>query len=1027
MGDRALIVTEISDYAGGNMQEIFDTCQPRPEVLSGELREEIFAARLKDVIDGTADPIYQDPATFFDNTYPTEGLKSLLGQALGRATGVRPANSAIIRLETSFGGGKTHNLIALYHVARGYPAPFVSGEIVPEEGSLQVVGVVGSDLDPSTGLNHDGLRTYTLWGELAFQLGQADGYELARESESTKAAPGTGFLEDLIGDRPTIILLDEIARHLRAAKAVPTATRKSDLAEQVVAFLMSLLEFAASKERTVVVLTLAEATDAFSQETASIRLQLTEARSVSARQEQVITSAAETEIAAIVTHRLFKAIDKTAAGNTAGAYGSYLKRLMDQGADLPTRAGRAGYGQEIEANYPFHPELLNTLNRKTSTIPNFQKTRGALRLLAMVIRQLWEARPPHTCLIHPYHLDLSVEGIANDLTSRLERPRFKQVIEADIVSPQAGSQAHAQIVDAPWLDAGKPPYASRAATTVFLHSLSQGIATGVNPADLTVAALQPDDDPAMIAKATEYLADHCWFFEWDGHRYRFKTEPSLNKIIHDEMGVVRKVKAKGELDRRIRQVWKAGYLKPVFFPSEARDVDDDADKPKLVVIHYDAAASGADQPQPPDLVRKIADHAGSLEGYRTYRNNLLFLVADTDQVTNMVAVAQKYLAIERITGDAERMGEFALEQRNKLKKMGEAAELEVRVAITKAYRYLYYPSADAPQSHSNLVREVLPAQDQGEVDQDQSNVVLRMLKLLDKVLTGDDKRLAAAYVKAKAWDSGQQSLSTEELRKAFARRMSLRILLDLNQLKNTIRDGIKNGTWVYYDTAAETGYGTVSPPPAVQISDDVLLYTPEEARKAGIPIKGETPPGDEREPELTCPVCDNLVDECTCAVGGGDEEAPRRFHAEGAPAQAFQSILDQCQDHDIPAIGTLLVSVSGTDRVGADGARLMGLAIPQLGKGHYRVEQTFNAEFGTDESISLTFAGSWDRYKRLKQVTDSFGQEADKLLVTTTLRADFALGLPVESDQFLTIRDVFTTLGFGRMALDAEPYQETDA
>jgi len=129
--------------ANGYMRTVFDACEPRPEVLKGELREDIFAARLSDVIRNKADPVYQDPATFFDNTYPTQGLKNLLGEALGRLTGVRPANNAVIRLETAFGGGKTHNLIGLYHAARGYApgAAFADGALVPAAGAVRVVGV----------------------------------------------------------------------------------------------------------------------------------------------------------------------------------------------------------------------------------------------------------------------------------------------------------------------------------------------------------------------------------------------------------------------------------------------------------------------------------------------------------------------------------------------------------------------------------------------------------------------------------------------------------------------------------------------------------------------------------------------------------------------------------------------------------------------------------------------------------------------------------------------------------------------
>lgn len=1011
------------------MKTIFESCHPRPEVLKGELREDIFAARLKDVIDGHADPVYQEPAIFFDNTYPTAGLKLLLSEVMGRLTGIKAANNAIIRLETAFGGGKTHNLIALYHVANGHsPAPpLLDPTLTPPGGAVRVVGVVGSDLQPRDGLDHGDAVTYTLWGEIAYQLAGPAGYAEVAGSDHDCSAPGTGFLEKLVGEAPTLIMLDEVARHLRAAKTVPTVTGKSDLAEQTVAFLMSLFEFAASRKQVVVVLTLADSKDAFGNETEDLRQELAEAKRLSARQERVITPTGEAEISAIVTHRLFRQVDSSVAQTVSEAYSGAYHRLLEQGANLPQRAVRAEYAEEMVNDYPFHPELLTTLNRKTSTIPNFQKTRGALRLLATVIRRLWERQPPHTYLIQPHHLDLAVPGIADDLTSRLDRPAFKQVIEADIASPRFGSQAHAQVIDAYWLEAGKPAYASRVATAVFLHSLSQGIATGVDPADLTLAVLTPGDEPALVNKATERLVDLCWFFDWDGHRYRFKTEPALNKIIADEMGMVGTVKAKAELDHRIRQVWKTGTLKPVYFASEAGDVDDDTDKPKLVIMHYDAVTGVASKTAPPELVQRIFDRAGSLEGYRTYKNNVLFLVADKEQVENMVEVAQRYLAIGRIVGDPSRMQEFNEEQRKRLKKMAEAAELQVRVSITKAYRYLYYPSAEAPQSHSNLARETLPAQDQGEVNQDQTNVALKVLKLLQKVLTGDDATLSAPYVRAKAWDSGQQSISTEELRRAFARRLGLRILLDLNQLKNTIRNGINQNTWIYYDSGQQLGYDRDAPPPLVQISDDVLLYTPEEAARLNLPIKGKVKPagggpGGGGGQESTCPICGNPESRCTCDDPGGVDDLFIQLHADGAPAQAFQNLLDQCHDQQVSRLARLTIRLEGHGKEGADEARSLGLAIPQLGKGVFTVQQTFNAEFGP-ETLSVSFNGGWDRYKRLKQVTDDFGREAGKLFVRTTLRIDFDGGLDVNADQFQTIHDVFATLSFGRMALDAEPLE----
>jgi hypothetical protein len=776
------------------MRSIFDVCDPRAEVLSGELREEIFAARLRDVIENRADSVYQDATQFFDNTYPTEGLQIVLNEVMGRLSGYNQDNNSIIRLETAFGGGKTHSLIALYHVANGF-APdsnILDNRNVLSSGEIQIAGVVGTDLQPS--LDHGDVTTYTLWGEIAYQLSGSGGYQLIAESEQTKTAPGTAVLEKIVGDQPTLIMLDEIARHLRSAKTVPTATGKSDLAEQTVAFLMSLFEFAASRENVVVVFTLASATDAFGNESEELKQQIeqnfNEIRRISARQERVITPTAETEIAAIVTHRLFRFIDADASSETAQAFGDYYHHIVDQNIDIPQRALRAEYLQEIETTYPFHPEVLNTLNRKTSTIPNFQKTRGALRLLAMVIRNVWETKPEHTYLIHTHHINLAVEKLANDLTSRLERPRFKQVIEADITSLQSGSTAHAQQIDEM---TGGEPLARYVATTVFIHSLTQGTASGVDPADLVLATIKPGDDPALVLRAANRLVDKGWFIEYDGRRYRFKTEPSINKIITDEMGAVGQVAPKMELDHRIRQIWKRGYLESVYFPSEPGGVDDDTKLPKLVVLHYDAARATIEDPEPPELTMNIFNYAGTQQGYRTFKNNLMFLVADRGQIDNMVTVAQRYLAVQRITNDPQRMGEFFEEQRRKLQEMAKSIELDVRVAITKTYRWLYYPSAEA-QQHANLAREQLPPQDQGDVNQDQSAVVLRVLKQLEKVLTNDSSTLPAQYVKSRAWNIGQEEISTEDMRKAFTRKMNMRMLLDINQLESCvfICDNIKD-------------------------------------------------------------------------------------------------------------------------------------------------------------------------------------------------------------------------------------------
>lgn len=1028
------------------MHTIFELCTPRDEVLKGELREDVFAARLKDVLDRKADPVYGDARTFFENTYPTAGLKSLLNDALGRLVGEAAGKNAILRLETAFGGGKTHNLIALYHAASGAaPAELVAPLLVgglrlPAPGEVRVAGVVGSDLDPTLGLQHpeDNVTTYTLWGELAYQLGGKAGYSLVAESDTKKVGVGTGLWESLVGDQPTLIMLDEIARHLRAAKAVATETKQSNLAEQTVAFLMSLLEFAASKERCVVVLTLASESDAFGSETAFLRQSLAEALQISARQERVLTPTVETEIPAIVTHRLFKHIDRQGAQAVFDAYGQYYAQLFEKNADLPQRCTRAEYQKEFISAYPFHPELLTTLNHKTATIPNFNQTRGALRLLAWTVRALWAQQPADTWLIHLHHIDLAQPQIAEDLTGRLDRPKFKQVIEADITSALLGTMAHAQEADQPLLASGKPPYARRLATIIFIHSLTQGVASGVDPADMLLALVSPNaarggDDPGVVQHAVENLYKKAWFLEYDGHRYRFKTEPSLNKIVEDETVHVGPSKGKQEVERRIRQIWKKGYFQPVFFPLEAADVDDDADLPKLVVMHFDAVKASAAEAAPPDLVRKIYEFSGISEAFRKCQNNVLFLVADADQVDNMVLVARRYLAIGRIVGDADRMSEFNKEQRDELKKAQEAAELDARVAITKAYKYLFYPSPDAPKAHAFLRRETLPAQDQGDVDKDQANVVLRLLRLLNKVLTADDDTLSAMYVKAKAWEQNQISMTTEDLRKAFARKVALRILLDVGQLRKTIQNGVKTETWLYYDANEEFAFDKDSPPTAWAISDDAILYLPEEAQRLKLRIKGKwapPKPGDGAGPGMpaeTCPVCGLPVEQCTCGVtppGGGK---PVKLTGQGAVAQAFQQILDQCQEHAIERLGKLIIHIDGSSKQTAADMRSLGLAIPQFGKARFTIQQSLAATFGKvapADAIDLKFAGGWERYKRLKSLTDAFGQEADEVKIALRVTAEFEPGLEAAGKEFAAIRDILTTLEVGKIQLDVIPIVE---
>lgn len=386
------------------MQTIFDTCIPRQEVLRGILTEDQFAAKLNNVVAGTAADVYRIPDQFFASTYPTAGMRTLIEDCFGRLTG-KGSGSASIRLDTSYGGGKTHQLIALYHIAKhGRSIPGIEAFANPSllsDAPVSVAAIVGSDLSPVTGIRHeDGTRTYTLWGEIAYQLGS---YDVMRENDVQRIAPSTPTIAEMVGQTPTLIIIDEIANYL--VRLVPRGNSEAD---QLTVFLFSLLELGGSISNLSLVYTLSASNDALSDLTDELRGQFEQKQrdltSVSARQEKILTATLDEEVAGIVAYRLFSVVNCTAGMEVTAAFAELYRRWLAGGEPLPSFVGRGDYRQVLERAYPFHPDTLNVLINKVGTLANFQRTRGALRLLALVIRDMWQNRPDgaHSHTFAPY-------------------------------------------------------------------------------------------------------------------------------------------------------------------------------------------------------------------------------------------------------------------------------------------------------------------------------------------------------------------------------------------------------------------------------------------------------------------------------------------------------------------------------------------------------------------------------------------------------------------------------------------------
>lgn len=812
------------------LPSVFKTCIPREEILEGELSSDLFAAKLRLVVEGLAPQVYQDPTAFFANTFATDGLKTLISEVFGRLVGAT-VGSPIIRLETSFGGGKTHDEIALWHIAKhgreisGLDRFVDNINLIPDR-PIQAAAIACQDLDPVNGVFHadTGVTTYTLWGEIAYQINGVAGYSLLKGSDEQRVSPGTVVLERIIQGQPTVIIIDEIASYLRKAKA--TLVGNSNLAGQVVAFLFALMDLAASCNNLVFVYTLASSTDSFGEETTEIR----ETISATARQERIIKPSTDIEIYNIVKQRMFSSIEANAANNASK---EYLQTYKASRINLPDGCKDARYADSIEQSYPFHPELFNLLTKKIASIPNFQRTRGALRLFARVIRYLWDDTSAWIPLIHSHHIPVGIEEeITSDLTARLERPLMRITIQADIYNKN-GREAHAQLQDAEWKAAGKPPFSTWVARTIFLHSITQGISAGIRRAELNLSLLTPGLEIGFVDTALERLSEVAWYLENDPMTTlaRFKEEPSINKIIAEEKAQVGITEAKDDLRSRRDAIFANRLLTLVIAPESPADVDDVSDSIALCLIDFNEATISVTTEGPPPMVEKIFNETGESGKFRTFRNRLLFLVANRQELERAIDNAREFRAIQNILNSPNRLQDLSENQQKQLKDKKGSLDLWVRVSLTNAYRHLFYPANDPVKAPKGLMHYTLPAQDSSDVKgkNNQQDVILKALKDCQKIRAEESPPYAPAYILQKVWLSGLNHWTTKALKEAFAKDLSLNIFVDaeISKLRDTIRQGLQTGNWdmkVGEKLFIKTDDGKISLPDSIEFSERMELY-----------------------------------------------------------------------------------------------------------------------------------------------------------------------------------------------------------
>jgi Protein of unknown function (DUF499) len=1045
------------------LPNIFETCLPREEILGGDLAVEMFAARLRPVVEGTAPLVYGDSVRFFENTHPTEGLKTLIAEVFGRLSGQR-TGSPVIRLETSFGGGKTHDQIALWHVAKRGRAlqgieRFINDVTLLPEEEVAVAAIDGKDLDPVSGVFHadTGITTYTLWGEIAYQIGGIEGYRLLRGADEQKVAPGTSVLERLTAGKPTLIMLDEIARHLRAAKAMPIA--QSNLADQVVGFLFSLMDLAASSSHVVLVYTLAASSDAFADETASLR----ELVRASARVERVLSPSNDVDIYSIVKSRLFSRIQSEAAEKIASAYHQLYRGTS---IALPEVAKDAPYAEALRDSYPFHPELFNLLIRKISAIPNFQRTRGALRLFAQVIRNLWRDPAQKISLIHIHHIPVGTDSeVTDDMTSRLDRTAMSYALGADVCN-LTGRKAHAQVQDKEWLVAGKPPYSTWVARTIFLNSLTTGTSSGVRRTELNLSILAPGQEGGFVERAIERLASVAWYLDDDPITgiARFREEPSINKIIAEEAEQIHITEAKDELRRRRDGYFAHRHFRLIVSPDGPQDVDDKSDDVALCVIDFNEALINSSIDAPPDCILKIFNNTGESGKFRLYRNRLLFLLAGRVELERAIENARQYLAIKRIVDGRNRLGDLSEQQQQQIKKKSADADLGVRVSITNAYRHLFYPAKDDTKAPKGLMHHVLPAQEASEVSgkKNQQDVLLKALIDCQKIRKDDAQDFAPIYILDKVWPAGMQSMTTKSLLETFGKNLNLYILLsgELSKLRETVSRGLREGNWdLKMGSRVFVKVGTTTPPlpTTIELSERQELYRrgilqPPEPRVVeldafmqgkssgqgyaacarwrasgavsvtlfvdGASVGNEFRPGDQYSTDLNGSAVafkavanygDGETAEASAKVDPGLPPPPppppekrEQIEAEGSPTNAFTSLADLCADLKVVGISRLEIEVTEATDV-----RKLYTTLPLLSRYNLLLEQNLTAK-ATDQFLRLEYQGIPRNFQPFQSAVNTLLQNP-QVQANTKLRIAITFELPAHYN--CEIQQIATALG----------------
>ena len=785
-----------------------DLVMPHRDVASGNYQQAEFAADLWQVFKGRAASEYKDPKEFFRRTFLTSGLRDLLITAIRRWR-MEPGGDPVVELQTTFGGGKTHSMLALYHLASGARATELAGvdSVIAEVGgpppqSIKRAVLVGNQLTPGqTDRKAEGVEIHTLWGELAWQLGGKKAYQKLKKADESATNPGDVIGEIIREAAPCLILIDEwvaYARQLMDERKLPAGDFETQFT-----FAQTLSEQVKAIPGAMLVVSIPASTsgegESPTEGVSDEEVGGTRGREAVARLRNVFQRIASQwrpanaeESYEIVRRRLFEPItEKQAFTQRDVVLRAFTDHYSHHSGEFPAECREADYLRKMQLAYPVHPEVFDRLYQDWSGLVRFQRTRGVLRLLASVIHSLWESGD-QGLLILPAHIPVGEPKIEGELTRYLPSG-WSTVIETDVDGPDARPRK----LDAEKPNLGRISATRRVARTLFIGSAptSDAANRGIEDRRIKLGCALPAESPALFGDALRHLAQAATYLYQDSSRYWYSTQPTVAKLAADRADELKRHRDKvlEEIRSRVRANLGDAKNRGTFarvhpFPANSADV---LDERATALVILDPSTEWSRQPESAALkaAREIFDNRGTTP--RIFRNAVVFLAADRSRLDELEQAVRSFLAWESILKEAVgdrptlNLDNF---QRTQAETQCKTADQTVRSRVLETFQIVLAPAQEsaaaevawnAARASGNdplAFRAWKKLKSDGAIADGYAGSVLRLD--LDRI---------------PLWRG--DSVSVRQLADDYASYPYLQRLLDSNVLSKAIQDGAASLTW----------------------------------------------------------------------------------------------------------------------------------------------------------------------------------------------------------------------------------------